>query len=62
MLQINGYVLHVDDYYFVHEYDGGEYLEFDISTNDSSYSQITERAVINSEKNKTLRLKVVKIE
>ena len=58
MLQINGYILHVDDYFFVHEYDGGEYLEFDISANDSSYNQITERAVINSERNNYLINKI----
>lgn len=58
MLQINGHVLNVDDYRFIYEYDGGEYVEFDISVNDNAYRQITERAVVNSESNNYLITKI----
>lgn len=51
MLQIDGHVLDVDDYYITEDYDGSEWLEFDISTASDEYKFVTELAVITSEKN-----------
>lgn len=58
MLQINGNVLNVDDYYITHDYDGTDYLDFDISTSDSLYKSITEHAIINSEDNNYITTKI----
>lgn len=58
MLQVNGQIINVDDYCITYDYDGNEYLDFDINTGDSVYKQITERVLIHSESNNYLVTKI----
>ena len=51
-------VIPVDDYRITYEYDGGEYVDFDIGTDDPIYKQITERALIVSESNNYIVTKI----
>lgn len=58
MLQINGHVLDVDDYCITEDYDGSEWLEFDISTSSQDYKYISELALVLTEKNNYIITKI----
>jgi hypothetical protein len=58
MLQVNGKVLNIDDYRVVYEYDGAEYVEFEVRTDDPMYKEIRERVFVQSENNDYLITKI----
>ena len=58
MLQIDGHVLNIDDYCITEDYDGSEWLEFNISTASKEYKYITELALVITEKNNYVITKI----
>ena len=58
MFSINNKPCSVDDYCVIHDYDGADTLEFDLSTDDALFHECVEHAVITEDSNRYIITKI----